>query len=98
DGEPEALICPECGGSMQMHQMGRFVQYGCHVGHVFGVESLRAAYSERTEQTLWAALRAFKEQIALLNQMAMRTQNSRLQDEYRKQAQAAAEHAEYIHK
>jgi two-component system, chemotaxis family, protein-glutamate methylesterase/glutaminase len=96
--EPSVLICPECGGGMRMKQEGRFVQYDCHVGHVFGLESLRAAYSEKTEQTLWAALRAFKEQIVLLNQMAMHTQNPRLQDEYRKQAQASYEHAEHVHK
>jgi two-component system, chemotaxis family, protein-glutamate methylesterase/glutaminase len=96
--EVSTLICPECGGGLEMNQQGRSIQYHCHVGHAFGLESLRAAYSEKTEQTLWAALRAFKEQVVLLRQMAARTQTTRLHDEYLKQAQAATEHAEHVQK
>jgi two-component system, chemotaxis family, protein-glutamate methylesterase/glutaminase len=90
--EPSALICPECGGALQPHEEGRLLQYQCHVGHVYGLESLRAAYAQTIEDTMWAALRAFKEQNMLLRQMSAHTSNARLQEEYRKQIEAGEQH------
>ena len=94
--QPEALICPECGGSLRQVEHGRLIQYHCHVGHTFGLQSLQAAYAEKTEETLWAALRALKEQAILLQQMAARTTTERFREEYLKEAEAAEEHAKHI--
>jgi two-component system chemotaxis response regulator CheB len=93
---PETLICPECGGALSIKEHGRLVHYECHVGHQFGMESLRYAYGEKTEQTLWAALRALKEQAVLLEQMAGRTPNARLREEYGKQAEESREYADNV--
>ncbi|MCC6453768.1 MAG: chemotaxis protein CheB [Caldilineaceae bacterium] len=95
--QPHTLICPECGGGLQLNEQGRLIQFQCHVGHVFGLDSLRAAYGEQIEHTLWAAMRAFKEQIILLERMAANSNNARLRDEYLKQAQAALEHTKTVH-
>lgn len=94
--EPSTLICPECGGALQPREQGRLLQYQCHVGHVYGLESLRASYGQKIEDTLWAALRAFQEQSMLLRQMAARTTNARLREEYRKQAEAGEQHSQNV--
>jgi two-component system chemotaxis response regulator CheB len=94
--QPDTLVCPECGGALKQHEQGRLLQYYCHVGHAFGLESLRGAYGQKIEETLWAALRALKEQNALLHQMSTRTSNARLREEYLKQAEAGEEHARDI--
>jgi two-component system chemotaxis response regulator CheB len=96
ESEPKILICPECGGALEPVEQGRLLQYRCHVGHVFGLDSLRAAYGQQIEETLWAALRALQEQVMLLRQMAARTNNDRLREEYQKQAQAGEQHAQNV--
>lgn len=93
---PTVLICPECGGALALHQDGNLVQYRCHVGHIFGLQSLDAAYSERVEQALWAAMRALKERAALNERMAERMSLPGLREEYRKQASAAWAQARQI--
>jgi len=94
--EPSALVCPDCGGALRPLEQGRLLQYQCHVGHTYGLESLRAAYGLNIEDTLWAALRAFKEQNLLLRQMATRTSNARLREEYTKQAEAGEQHGQNV--
>jgi two-component system, chemotaxis family, protein-glutamate methylesterase/glutaminase len=94
--QPMALICPECGGSMRQVDHGRLVQYHCHVGHTYGLQSLQAAHAAKIEETLWAAMRALKEQAVMLQQMAGRTTTERLREEYQKQANASEEHARHI--
>jgi two-component system chemotaxis response regulator CheB len=96
ESEPKILICPECGGALEPVEQGRLLQYRCHVGHVFGLDSLRAAYGQQIEETLWAALRALQEQVMLLRQMSARTNNDRLREEYQKQAQAGEQHTQNV--
>jgi len=94
--EPKILICPECGGALEPLENGRLLQYRCHVGHIFGLDSLRSAYGLKIEETLWAALRAFQEQNMLLRHMAVRTSNVRLREEYAKQAEAGEQHVQNV--
>jgi two-component system chemotaxis response regulator CheB len=96
ESEPRTLICPECGGALEPHEQGQLLQFHCHVGHVFGPETLRVAYGEQLENTLWAALRAFREQVMLLRQLSLRASNARLREEYLKQADAGEQHAQII--
>ncbi len=96
--EPEALICPECGGALSLEQQGGWSQYRCHVGHTFGPTTLGSAYSEQVEQALWAAMRALKESATLHERMAERVSLPALREEYRQQAVSARDQAQQIQK
>lgn len=94
--EPRTLTCPECGGALNPVATGNLIQYRCSVGHAFGLDSLQAAYHEVIEQTLWAAMRALLEQIALTRQLAKRTQIERLRKEYEQEIDAMQDHVRHL--
>lgn len=94
--EPDVFICPECGGALQMEQQGQLVRYRCHTGHAFGMKSLDMAYAERVEYALWAAMSALKERTVLSRRMAEHVHESRLVEEYRRQADEAHRQARVI--
>jgi two-component system chemotaxis response regulator CheB len=62
---PSPFTCPDCGGTLWEMKEGKLVRYRCHVGHGFSDESLAAAQENKLEETLWSALRAIEESIAL---------------------------------
>jgi two-component system chemotaxis response regulator CheB len=68
------LTCPECGGVIWELNDGELVNYRCHVGHVFSMESFVNEQAETLEVALWSAIRALEERSALLQRMAVRCQ------------------------
>jgi two-component system chemotaxis response regulator CheB len=64
-GPPSAFTCPDCGGALWEVKQGKLLRYRCHVGHGFSSESLVVAQDTKLEDTLWSALRAIEELIAL---------------------------------
>jgi len=61
DNEPVALTCPECGGALLEMYAGKTLQWRCHVGHRFSLESFSEAHSDAVERALWWALRKLRE-------------------------------------
>jgi two-component system chemotaxis response regulator CheB len=68
--KPSALTCPECGGTLWQIDEATPPRYRCHTGHAFGPETLNAAVDHSVERTLWEAIRALREKIALAKQRA----------------------------
>ena len=68
--KPVALICPECGGAMQEEAIGTYIQYRCHIGHVFGRDDMAAAQLNALEQSFGASLRLLKERMELCRRAA----------------------------
>src|SRR5688572_7699933 len=69
DRPPSPFTCPDCGGSLWEIKEPGLVRYRCHVGHGFTADSLRDGMEEKLEETLWSALRAIEEGIALRKRM-----------------------------
>lgn len=66
--ETVSQACPECGGAMKLHRMGRLFEYNCHVGHRFGLKTMIAEKSGLLERNVWSALAQSQELVALLEQ------------------------------
>lgn len=58
--------CPECGGVMHAHKLGRLVEYQCHVGHRFGLKTMIAEKSGVVERSVWTAISQSEELVELL--------------------------------
>jgi two-component system chemotaxis response regulator CheB len=69
-----AFTCPSCGGAISETQEAGITAYECHVGHRFDAESMVALGDERTEDTLWQAMRALQERALLRRRMHSRAQ------------------------
>lgn len=78
DRPPSPFTCPDCGGSLWEIKESGLVRYRCHVGHGFTADSLREGMDEKLEETLWSALRAIEEGIALRSRMKERAKTQRL--------------------
>jgi len=68
--KPVALICPDCGGAMQKEAIGTFIQYRCHIGHVFARDDMAAAQLDSLERSFGSSLRLLKERIELCRDAA----------------------------
>lgn len=71
-GETSKFSCPDCGGVLWRIEDGALTRYRCHTGHAYTQDSLSAAQTKSVEYALWAALRALREKVALLEQLAAR--------------------------
>lgn len=60
--------CPECGGVMKLHRLGKLIEYDCHVGHRFGLKTMIAEKSGKVERAIWSALAQSEELVDLLEQ------------------------------
>jgi two-component system chemotaxis response regulator CheB len=69
-GEPSLYACPECHGVLLQLKEGSNVRFRCHTGHAYSLEALLAEFTERTEETLWNAIRSMEEMVLLLRRMA----------------------------
>ena len=49
---------------------GGNVRFRCHTGHAYSVDSLLAEFTERTEESLWNAIRAIEEGVLLMRDLA----------------------------
>lgn len=66
-GNLSPFSCPECKGVLGIIKDGNLKRYRCHTGHAYTADTLLAAITEKTEQTLWNAMREMQETIMLLN-------------------------------
>ena len=48
---------------------GAHLRFRCHTGHAPSLEALLAAFGERTEETLWSAIRSLEETVLLLRRV-----------------------------
>lgn len=60
-GTPTLMTCPDCGGILTQIEEHGAVRYRCYTGHVFSAPHLDSQYLQRTEETLWVALRMMEE-------------------------------------
>lgn len=68
--ETTVYTCPECGGTLWQLEQNGLIQFNCHVGHVYGPETLLGHMSEELEGALWACVRMFVEKATLTRQLA----------------------------
>lgn len=69
-GEPSVYACPECHGVLLQLKEGNNTRFRCHTGHAYSVDSLLAEFTEKTEDTLWSAIRAIEEGVLLMRDLA----------------------------
>jgi two-component system chemotaxis response regulator CheB len=71
-GEMEAFgfSCPECGGVLLEIKDGKSMNFRCHVGHTFSLESFSEAHADALERALWSALRRLNEQLRFQESLA----------------------------
>lgn len=96
--KPSAFTCPECGGTLDQDESGR---YRCHVGHAFSLAHLEAAQLDVLKEVLWKVIRLFKERAEVLSKLAasMKAQNSTVSaTRFEAQAREAMENARFIRK
>jgi two-component system, chemotaxis family, protein-glutamate methylesterase/glutaminase len=70
--EPSGFSCPDCGGVLLEVKNNKSVQFRCHVGHTFSLESFTEAQADALERALWVALRRLNEQRTLQESLARR--------------------------
>ncbi len=68
-GDQVPFNCPDCGGVLWQMKHSEQLRYRCHTGHAFSSAALLARQSEKTEETLWVALRMFEEHQNLISTM-----------------------------
>jgi two-component system chemotaxis response regulator CheB len=68
--EPTGFTCPDCGGALLQIVDGKNVQFRCHVGHNFSLDSFSEAHADALERALWTALRKLNEQKAIHESLA----------------------------
>jgi two-component system chemotaxis response regulator CheB len=69
-GEPSIYACPECHGVLLQLKEGNGVRFRCHTGHAYSVDSLLSEFTEKTEDSLWSAIRAIEEGVLLMRDLA----------------------------
>ena len=69
-GEPSVYACPECHGVLLKLKEGSNLRFRCHTGHAYSVDSLLAEFTEKTEDSLWNAIRAIEEGVILMRSLA----------------------------
>jgi two-component system chemotaxis response regulator CheB len=67
--KPSTFTCPECSGVLGIIKEGNWIRYRCHTGHAYSSDSLLAALTEKTEDTLWETVREMQETVMLLNHL-----------------------------
>jgi two-component system chemotaxis response regulator CheB len=69
-GEPSVYACPECHGTLLQLKEGGNMRFRCHTGHAYSVDSLLTEFTEKTEDSLWNAIRAIEEGVLLMRELA----------------------------
>jgi two-component system, chemotaxis family, protein-glutamate methylesterase/glutaminase len=64
-GSPSRFPCPDCGGVLWRIGAHGPLRFRCETGHAHSAASLEEAQVEDVERTLWSALRALEDRIAL---------------------------------
>jgi two-component system chemotaxis response regulator CheB len=66
------FTCPDCGGSLWLHDEHGVRRYRCRVGHAFSAEGLLLGKREALESALWAAVVALRERSDLSRRIVKR--------------------------
>jgi two-component system chemotaxis response regulator CheB len=69
-GKPSIYGCPECHGVLLQLEEGGHLRFRCHTGHAYSVQSLLAEMAEKTEESVWSAVRSIEEQAMLMRRLA----------------------------
>jgi len=99
DGEvPTGLICPDCSGNLVVRAVGDDISdysrlvFKCRVGHAYGLEELLIGKEVHIERSMWVAVFAYEELVALLRDVLSRNtaDNHGIDDEqYRRRIERA---------
>jgi two-component system chemotaxis response regulator CheB len=98
-GQPSTYACPECHGVLLRIKGDGEKQprFRCHTGHAYSIKSLLAEMQEKTEDSLWNAIRAIEEHVLLLRHLAEHADSaSDTAEELRQRADQAQQHAELV--
>jgi two-component system, chemotaxis family, protein-glutamate methylesterase/glutaminase len=68
--ESFGYTCPDCGGALLEIKDGKSMQFRCHVGHTFSLESFTESHADALERALWVALRKLNEQRGIQETLA----------------------------
>ena len=69
-GQPSVYACPECHGVLLQRNDGNTLRYRCHTGHAYSAESLLSELAQKTEESLWSAIRALEENALFMERLA----------------------------
>jgi two-component system chemotaxis response regulator CheB len=69
-GQPSRFGCPDCDGVLWEIADVKPQRFRCHTGHAYTLQTLAHTQATKSEDSLWAAVRALQEQTALLTQLA----------------------------
>jgi two-component system chemotaxis response regulator CheB len=94
-GEPAELVCPACQGTLTAARVGEYLNFRCHVGHAFSLESLVREQSDGLERALWAAVRALEESVTLSRRLSA-TATGELKGRFAEAVTTQLQHAEAI--
>ena len=95
-GLPSGIACPECHGVLWGATDDASPEFRCRTGHTYAAESLLEAHASHLAASLWAGVRALREQASLAKHMASRAEKRGDQPgaaRYSDRARAAGEHA-----
>jgi len=98
-GAPSGLTCPECNGALVEHEQDGALQFRCHVGHAYSVDTMLSGLHESRERSLWAAVRLLNEHAMLARRIAERARtrgDARLAERFERQAEQHLEHAAQV--
>jgi two-component system chemotaxis response regulator CheB len=98
-GEPSIYACPECHGVLLKITGEDEAQprFRCHTGHAYSIESLLSEMEDKTEQSLWNAVRAIEEHVLLLRHLAEHGAHSpEAAQELRERAEEMQQHGEIV--
>lgn len=71
-GSPTMFTCPDCGGMLTKMSEEGIPRYRCYTGHVFNEQFLEEQYLQKTEETLWVAMRMMEERKNFLGSLERR--------------------------
>jgi two-component system chemotaxis response regulator CheB len=94
--DPYGFTCPECGGVIVDIKDKKLMQFRCHVGHRFSMESFSEAHADALERAVWVALRKLNEHQALHETLAKASDDPRLKTRYIENAAAAETDTRYL--
>ncbi|HVF68704.1 MAG TPA: chemotaxis protein CheB [Pyrinomonadaceae bacterium] len=69
-GAPSVYACPECHGVLLQLKEGDNARFRCHTGHAYSVDSLLSEFTEKTEASMWSAIRAIEECVLFMRDLA----------------------------
>jgi len=92
-GSPTNLTCPDCGGILTKIEEEGNSRFRCFTGHVFSEQVLDNEYIDKTEETLWVAIRMMEERRNFISNMQRQpNESSALIEDRKKRASELKTH------